>query len=86
MIDVKEFIKENTLTEKEIERFIEDLKDELIYQKQEKYNQKVDAVRDLLQEMAEKYPLELAIEADGIRAEVDLDWEELFTLFENTRH
>lgn len=86
MIDVKEFIKENMMTETEIARFIEDLRDELTHQKKAKYIQKVDAVRELLKEMSEEYPNQLALEENGIVIDRDVDWGDLFDLFENTYH
>ena len=86
MIDVKEFIKENMMTEAEIHKFIEDLSSELMHQKQAKYIQKVDAVRELLQEMAKEYPNYLALEGDGMAIDKNIYWEDLIDIFEDTYH
>lgn len=86
MIDAKELIAVNDLTEKEIERLVEDLKDELQNTKKVKYMQKVDAVRKLLNEMAEEYPNQLALEADEINIDKDVYWEDLIDIFDNTYH
>lgn len=86
MIDAKELIAVNDLTEKEIERLVEDLRDELQNTKKVKYMQKVDAVRELLNEMAEEYPNLLAIEADVGDIGRDVYWEDLIDFFENTYH
>ena len=86
MICARDLIVDNKLTEEEIKDLIDDLTDELKYQKESKYIQKVDAVRELLKEMAEEYPNKLALEEDGVNIERSLYWDELAILFEDTYH
>lgn len=86
MIDAKELIAVNDLTEKEIERLVEDLRDELQNTKKAKYMRKVDAVRELLNEMAAEYPDQLALEADGMDIDKNVYWGVLIDIFDNTYH
>lgn len=86
MICAKDIIVDNRLTEKEIRDLIDDLTEELRNARQSKYIQKVDAVRELLKEMAEEYPNLLAIEANGVDIDRDVYWEDLIDFFENTYH
>lgn len=86
MICARDLIVDNRLTEEEIRDLIDDLTDELSHQKKAKYIQKVDAVRELLKEISEEYPNQLALEENGIVIDRDVDWRDLFDLFENTYH
>jgi len=82
----RDLIVDNELTEEDIKELIDDLIVELQEMTKVKYNQKVNAVRELLREMAEKYPNWLAIKGDGTTIDRDLYWEDLIDFFENTDH
>lgn len=86
MICAKDIIVDNRLTEKEIRDLIDDLTEELRNARQSKYIQKVDAVRELLKEMAEEYPNKLALEEDGMAIDGNVYWEDLIDIFDNTYH